>query len=234
MAKDQSAFNITLEEKAATGTPGVLDQLNLPPALITFLQKNRRTIWTVIGVVAVIVTAAALYDSYRDYTLNKAALAYDQAMLLEDASKQKDALQAVVDEYGSTPSVTWARVSLAHLEQNAGNPQGAITQLTALNNELKEQDALKPLVLVNLGGLYEQDNQLDQAEQMYQQLKTTKGFEAMALSSLGRVYETMGQKDKAVEAYQQYMGLKDKGSDTAGSGRSSQDLVQSSLNRLLQ
>jgi hypothetical protein len=59
----------------------------------------------------------------------------------------------------------------------------------------------------------------------------------MALARLGRVYESQGDDDKAVQVYQRYMSLTDKKTDGGGAapGQNSpaQDMVQSSLNRLL-
>jgi predicted negative regulator of RcsB-dependent stress response len=239
-SKPQNVFYVKLEEQAVTGTPGILDQFNLPPAVVTFLQKNQRTIWRVIGAAAVAVTAVALYSSYRDYRLNKAAEAYDQAVAIEDAEKKAAALQKVVDKYGSASAGVWSRIVLAHFDQEAGKTKEALAKLAAIETEISAKSPLKPLLLVNLGGLHEQEKQLDKAEAAYQQLKGFKGFEPMALSSLGRVYEAMGQKDKAVQMYQQYMGLTELGKDKKGNDNASvrqdfpeREIVQASLNRLL-
>lgn len=237
-SKPQNVFYVKLEEKAVTGTPGILDQFNLPPAVVTFLQRNQRTIWRVIGIAAAVVVVAALYESYRGYPLNKAAEAYDQAMQ-EDGQNKAAALQKVAEDYGATSSATWSRIALAHLDQEAGKTKEAVAKLTVIDAELSMKDALKPLLLANLGGLYEQDKQFDQAEKAYLQLKGIKGFEAMALSSLGRVYEATNKKDKAVQMYQQYMGLteigKEKREDNAAARQDfpEREIVQASLNRLL-
>lgn len=232
MAKQQSPFDLKhIEETAAVETSGVLDQLNLPPALTDFLRKNQRIIWIVVGVIAAVVTVVSLYSSYRYYAFNKAAQAYDQALML-DGDQKKVALQKVADSYGSTPSSIWSRVELAHLDQKAGQVKGAIEKLTAINNDLLEKDLLKPLILVNLGGLYEQDKQPDKAVSVYQELKTLKGFEAQAANSLGRVYETQGNMEKSIQMYQQYLTL------TISEGTASQQdnparaTVQAKLNRL--
>lgn len=230
--KPQNVFHVKLEEKAVTGTPGILDQFSLPPAVVTFMQKNQRKIWTAVSVVAAVVVAAALYESYRSYILNKTAEAYDQALLLEDAQKKTAALQKIAEDYGTAPAGVWSRIALAHLDQEAGKSKEAIAKLTAID---AKDDALKSLLLVNLGGLHEQEKQFDQAEKIYLQLKTVKGFEAIALSSLGRVYEALGRKDQAVQMYQQYMGLTEigKGKKEGDAAFPEQEIVQASLNRLL-
>ncbi|WP_420208301.1 YfgM family protein [Candidatus Electronema sp. JC] len=236
-SKPKHVFNVTLQEQAAVGTPGVLDQLHLPPAVISFLQKNQRMIWRIVIIAAVAVTVVSLYFSWREHTLNKAAAAYDQAVEIADAQQKRDALQKVADDYGSTPSALWSRIALAHLDQQEGKTKEAIAKLTAVEAEVSAKNALKPLLLVNLGGLHEQDKQFDKAEAAYQQLKGFKGFEPMALDSLGRVYEAAGQKDKAVQMYQQYMGLTELGKEKKEGAPvhsfPERELVQASLNRLL-
>ncbi|WP_417910802.1 YfgM family protein [Candidatus Electronema sp. PJ] len=231
--KPQNVFHVRLEDQPKIG---VLDQLHLPPEVITFLQKNQQTIWRVIIAVAIVVTAASLYNSYRNYYANKSAVAYDQAIALEDVQKKTAALQKVAEDYGSASAGTWSQIALAHLDQEAGKTKEAIAKLTAIEAKISAKSPLKPLLLANLGGLYEQEKQFDKAEAAYQQLKGFKGFEPMALDSLGRVYEAMGSKDKAVQMYQQYMGLTEMGKEKKeGAGRSfpEQELVQASLNRLL-
>ncbi len=207
MSNKESAFDLKhIEDNAASEMSGVLDQLNLPPAFIDFLRKNQRKIWTVIGITAVIVTVVSLYGSYRSYTVNKAAKAYDQALLLEGAEK-KTALETVAADFSSTASGVWSQVELARIDQEAGDNGAAITRLSEINSSLKESSLMKPLVLVNLGGLYEQENQLDQAVTVYQKLQNQIGFEAMAANNLGRVYEAQDKKDQARGMYNKYLSL---------------------------
>jgi predicted negative regulator of RcsB-dependent stress response len=234
MAKQSSAFDLKhIEETAVVEPSGVLDQLNLPPALTDFLRKNQRIIWIVIAVVATVVTVVSLYGSYRTYTLNKAAEAFDQALMLDGAQK-KTALVEVVEKYGSTPSATWSRVELARMDEKEGNLKGAIEILNEINAPLKTGNLLKPLVLVNLGGLYEQNNQPDQALVVYQELKAIKGFEPQAVNSLGRVYESKGDKKQAAAMFREYLNL------TAVEGKDPQQddavrtMVRAALNRLQQ
>jgi predicted negative regulator of RcsB-dependent stress response len=232
MAKQQSAFDLKhIEETAAVETSGILDQLNLPQPLTDFLQKNQRTIWIVVGIVAAVVTVVSLYGSYRGYTLNKAAKAYDQALVL-DGDQKKVALEKVADKYGSTPSAIWSRVELAHMDQAAGELTGAIDKLTAVNSGLKENSLLKPLILVNLGGLYEQNKQPEKALSVYQELKTLKGFESVAVNSLGRVYEAQGNNEKAAQMFQQYLTMTTSEETAPQQDDPVRAMVRAGLNRL--
>ncbi len=237
MSKQQSSFHLNdLRENAHVEQHnGVLDQLDLPPGLIEFLQKNHRKIWTVVSIVAAVIIIAALYDTYRTYTLNKAAKAYDAALLLE-GEQRKAALEKVEEDFSSTPSAGWSQIQLSRLDQEAGKYKEAVERLEALKGELGEEDLLRPLVLANLGALYEQEKALDKAVAAYELLQKKEGFEALALNGLGRVYETMGKKDQAVAMYQRYMSLTEKKGEAAGPAQNSlaRDMVQASLNRLLQ
>ncbi len=236
MDKEQRAFNMKLEEQARMGTPGVLDQLNLPPSLITFLQKNQRQIWTLVAVIATVVVVYSLYGSYQKYRLNKASLAYDQALEIEEGAERRAALEQVLKDYASTPSGLWSRVALAHLDQAEENTQAAIARLTALDTDLNDKDLLKPLVLINVAVLYERENNFQQAESTYQRLRSFKGFEALALNHLGQLYEAHEQPAQAITVYQQYMGLAELAAEGNAPSQnfSARDMVQASLNRLLQ
>jgi DNA-binding SARP family transcriptional activator len=77
---------------------------------------------------------------------------------------------------------------------------------------------------------------LNKAVAIYKALQQREGFEEMALSSLGRTYEAMGNKEEAIAMYQRYMSLTDEKQGTTGPGQNSlaRDMVQASLNRLLQ
>ena len=237
MSKQQSSFHLNdlRENSHLEQYNGVLDELNLPPGVVGFLQKNQRKIWTVVILIAVVVIVASLYDSYRTYTLDKAAKSYDEALLLQGEEKIA-ALNKTKDKFSSTPSALWSQIQLTHLDQEKGKYQKAIERLEALKLELDEEDLLKPLVMANLGALYEQSNALNKAVAIYKALQQREGFEEMALSSLGRTYEAMGNKEEAIAMYQRYMSLTDENQEITGPGQNSlaRDMVQASLNRLLQ
>ncbi|MCI5166530.1 MAG: hypothetical protein D3903_10670 [Candidatus Electrothrix sp. GM3_4] len=235
MSKQQSSFELNdlRDNSHIEQHSGVLDQLDLPPGIIEFLQKNQRKIWTVVILVAAVVIIASLYGSYRTYSLNKATKAYDAALLLE--GKQRTiALNTVQEDYSSTPSGAWGQIQLAHIDQEAGKYKESISRLETLKSDLGEEDLLKPLVLANLGALYEQNKQLDKAVAAYEILQKRKGYGALALSNLGRLYESMGKNEQAMATYQRYMSLTERQGE-AGPAQNSltRDIVQANLNRLL-
>ncbi len=221
-----------VKEKALVETSGLLDQLNLPPALVSFLRRNQRTIWIVVACVAAVVTAVSLYNSYRAYQLNKAATALDKAMELS-GEERKAALSEVSTEFASTPSGLWARISLAHLARDEGDIDQAAGILAEVNGRVKDRNPLKPLLLAELGHLYEQKQDLDRAAATFEALQAWDGFLPEALVSLGRVYEKQDKKDRAIEMYKKYLDQTREGQGPLP-GDDTRDLVQARLNRLQQ
>jgi len=215
---DQSVFDPNkIRETAASETSGLLDELNLPPGFIAFLRKNQRPLWIIVAVVATVVTVVSLYGSYQNYRENKAVAALDAAMLA-DKGQQVSLFKQVITDYASTPTGHWARIELAKIDIKAGRLDDAIAQFTQVNQEIKEGNPLKPLVLYKLAGLLEEKKDYDTALARYQELVMFHGFDADAQYAMARVYTAMDKKPEAVTAYQQYLSLTEK-SPAGGQGR---------------
>ncbi|PIE56001.1 MAG: hypothetical protein CSA34_06200 [Desulfobulbus propionicus] len=184
---------------------GLLEHLNLPPKAVTFIRKHQRTIWVVVILLALTVTAVSLYTSYRERRIAKGAAALETAMA---ATADKDMqLQGVIDEYGSTPSGIWARIELARYHVEQGERQQGIAELEAVKKDLGADSSLLPLVLLNLGGLHEEEDKLNVAVAEYEELSRITGFSADAWFALGRVAEEQGKPQEAVSFYQKYLGV---------------------------
>lgn len=202
----ESAFDRkNLEETAVVQPPGLLEQLNLPPAAITFLRKNQRMVWIVTGCIALAVVTVALYNEYSASRDEKAATALSLA-LLEEGTKKQGMLNQVVDEYASTSSGLWGRIELAHLAVEQGELVKAIQDFNDVNNDVSAKNPVKPLVLYALGALYEKNNELSKAVDSFNELSTYKAFELSSYEALGRLYEEQEQKAKAVEMYKKALG----------------------------
>ncbi len=207
---DQSAFDRNhIETKAVSETSGILDQLNLPPAVHSFLRNNQRTIWIIVSIIVIAVVTAALYNSYRKYQINQAVSALDTAKLAEDG-KRVELLQQVIEKYSSTPSALWARVELAKTAAEKEDLASAISELEQVNKSISGKNPMKPLVLYRLAGLHEEKGDLDAAIALYQELTTYSGFTADAHYAMGRVYVAMNEKPEAVAQYNQYLSLTEK------------------------
>lgn len=212
---DQSAFDRNhIETTAVSETSGVLDQLNLPPAVTAFIRKNQRTIWIVVSIVVITVVTVALYDSYRTYRINKAVSALDAARIAEEG-QQVELLQQVVDKYSSTPAALWARVELAKKAADKGEIPAAIDELQKVNSSITGKNPLKPLVLTRLAGLHEQKGDPDAAITLYQKLVEFAGFAPDAHYAMARVYVAMEKKPEAIAQYRKYLSLTED-ADTGG------------------
>lgn len=205
MSKESAFDRQNIEESAVIKPPGLLEQLNLPPAVITYLRKNQRMLWIVTGCVALAIVTVALYNEYSDSREQKAASALTIVLQKEGTEKQ-ELLAQVVDEYASTSSGLWGRIELAHIAVEQGEIVKAIQDFNAVKNEVSAKNPVKPLVLYALGALYEKNNELDKAVDSYTELSTYKAFELGSYEALGRLYEEQGQKEKAVEVYKKALG----------------------------
>jgi len=211
----QSAFDQNHIETSAVSQPeGLLDQLNLPPTVVSFMRANRRMLWIVVSLVVVTVVTVALYDSYRGYQRDQAVSALDAANQAA-GDKRVELLDKVVEKYGTTPSGLWARIALSQEDTRKKDFSAAITKLEEVKSQLSEKNPLKPLVLFRLAGLKEQQGKGDAAIALYQELLPFATYAAEAHYAMGRVYVEQGKKPEAVAQYRQYLTLTEK---RAGSG----------------
>ena len=201
---EQSAFDPKKIELHTLGPGiGLLEQLNLPPKAIVFIRKNQRTVWLVVSMCVILAVAASAYTTYRDYRAGKAASALDVALAAAPDNRQM--LESVAKEYGSTSSGLWAQLELAVLEEKEGQLPEAITRLAAINTGLAARSPLKPLVLTKLAGLYENGQQFDKALALYTELAANASFASEAYRAMGRVNEQLGRKEDAAAMYAQYL-----------------------------
>lgn len=201
---EQSAFDReNIELQTMSPAPGLLEQFNLPPAVIAFIRRNQRTIWLIVAGCLAIVVAVSVYISYRDYRADKAASALDAALIAKKDSRLL--LEKVGQDYGSTPSGLWAKLELAFLEEKEGKRPEAISRLEAINGDLSAKSLLKPLVLGKLAALYENTRQFDKALTLYTELAAKDGYATEAYRAMGRVNEQLGKKAEALAMYAKYL-----------------------------
>jgi predicted negative regulator of RcsB-dependent stress response len=206
---EQSAFDPKkIELHSVSPGIGLLEQLNLPPKAIAFIRKNQRAIWLVVSLCVILAVAASAYSSYSEYRAGKAASALDAA--LAAAPDNRQLLENVAKEYGSTSSGLWAQIELAVIEEKEGQLPQVISRLAEINSGLAAESPLKPLILTKLAGLYENGRQYDKALAHYTELATNEGFAAEAYRAMGRINEQLGKKEAAAAMYTQYL-------ETAGS-----------------
>jgi predicted negative regulator of RcsB-dependent stress response len=227
---EQSAFDPKKIELQQLGpVMGLLEQFNLPPKAITFIRKNQQAIWLTISMCVLLAVAISAYTAYVDHRAGKAAAALDAALIAKQDNRQM--LEKVVQEYGSTASGLWAQIDLAFLEDKEGQRPKAISRLVEINAGVSAKSPLKPLVLTKLAGLYENEQQFDKAIALYTELAVNEGFAPAAYRALGRVNEQLGKKDEAAAMYGKYLELT---GSKSGQGKADpiREMIQYRLNQL--
>jgi len=208
---------------------GLLEQFNLPPKAIRFIRRHQRAIWLTLSAGIVLALAVSGFTTWREYQEDKAASALETARIAKQDNRQM--LEKVVQEYGSTSSALWAKIELAWLEEKEGQRPQAISRLAAINTDLAARSPLKPLVLTKLVGLYEQEQQFDQAIAIATELAAIDGFAPAAYRALGQLHELAGKKEAAAAMYGKYLELTGAQADQ-GKADPMRDIVQSRLNQL--
>ncbi len=228
---EQSAFNKGhVEEATLVEADGLLEQLNLPPAMVAFLRKNKTIIWIIVFCIITAVTVTALYGTYTEYKVRKAANALTEAVSAE--GDQKSALlNNVVNDYGSTPVGTWARVELAHLAVSEGRLDEGIETLLAIQGKIGSDNPLYTLVTSELAALYENSAKFDKAVENYKLLTGVTSFSSNAHEALGRIYEKQGKKQDALGMYEKYLVLTKDSGDAPLINRM-REMIQARIHRL--
>lgn len=196
---DESVFEKRHVEPNAMGdVEGLLEHFNLPPAVIKYVRKNKRTLQIVLASVLILAVSLALYDSYREKRLEKASSALSQALSKAGDDKEK-ALQGVMAEFPGTVSARWANVELAHLEMGKAQFKEAADRYAAIRDDLKESDPLYALTVFGFAQALEARLEYDAASAAYQQLKDIKGYQIIGYIGMARIQEAQGKSDKALE-----------------------------------
>jgi predicted negative regulator of RcsB-dependent stress response len=183
----------------------LLDELNLPPKLISFIRENARNLQIACVSIAVVVLGWVLYNNYTELQESKSASLLASALQESSIEQKTLALANVMEEYPRTDSALWSSVELAHLEYQDGKFQEAAVRYETILGELPGDSSLAPLVRLNLAQSYEELNDLDNALTQYKSLKTVTGFEREAILAMGRIYEFTNEPQAARQIYEEYL-----------------------------
>lgn len=201
----ENAFNKRLTaETTMDRVEGLLEHFNLPPKAITFIRVHQKTIKITLIVLLVAVVSGSLYKTYRENVREEASSALAAAMR-QSGTEQTDALQKVVDNYGSTASALWAKIELAHLDMKNGAYAEAGAKYGKILGEVEKSSPLYPLVLFGIAQAYEADKRYAEAISQYDALKTIKGFEHLAYTGIGRIEEMQGNFDRAIAVFNEFL-----------------------------
>lgn len=193
-----------VEPSAMGDVEGLLEHFNLPPAVISYIRRNKRMIQAAVATVLIAVVALALYDSYRQKRIEQASSALSTAMQKAGSDREK-AMRAVATEFAGTTSARWAEVELAHLAMGASKFKEAAEQYRAIRGELGKSDPLYALTVFGYAQAKEAGHEYDEATAAYQELKGIDGYQAIGSTGIARILETQGKIDKAIEALTTYL-----------------------------
>jgi len=203
---ERSAFEkIHEDESEQNDLGGVLEQLNLPPAVVTFVRENKRLVQICIAALVLIVVAWALYDSYRDKKIEEASSALSMAADVDDNQAKIEALRAVSENYSGTTSALWAKVNTAHEMMKTDQKQDALNAYTEIHDELDSSSPLYPLVTIGVAQAHASLGNFDASAVEYENLKGIEGYDDVGYSGLARISEERGDFPKALSIYEEYL-----------------------------
>jgi predicted negative regulator of RcsB-dependent stress response len=201
----ESAFNKRLTaETTIDKVEGLLEHLNLPPKVVSFIRGHLRIIQVAVAVVVAAIVFTSLYGSYRERQKEEAASALAKAMK-QTQGGQVEALRKVSEEFGSTSSALWAKVEIAHLAMQKGSFSEAGDKYRKILAEIDKANPLYPLVLFGLAQALEADKKFPDAAKEYDTLKGFKGYEQIAYTGMGRLEEVQGNIEKAIAVYNNFL-----------------------------
>ena len=148
-----------------------MEELNLPPEVISFVRKNSRNLQICLIIFVILVFSWIFYDYYSERQENKSASLLASAMQIEAKEEKLFVLGKVVAEYSGTDAALWGKLELAHLDYEEGAFDAAVAKYEEIAAKLPADSSLVPLVRINLAQSYEETGQYDQAIAQYNLLK---------------------------------------------------------------
>lgn len=168
-------------------------------------QRNRPILTLAIVLVALGAAGIFYYGRYKD-TLNAGAATQLEELQLrldggDQAAVQAD-LQLFLERFGSTPFADEARIALAQVSTELGDPEGAVDVLAPLARDVESPLGAQAAAL--LASIYEDVGNGEAAEGLYLRLadQARLGFQARdALADAARLRREAGDAAGAVELY---------------------------------
>lgn len=207
MAKENSVFDKEwVDERDKNNLEGLLEQLNVPAAGITFIRENKRLLQIIAVLLVVAVVSWALYSSYRKNKIEEAGSALTVALNMEQ-EQMMEALAAIGKDYSGTDAALWAEIKTAQELVKAAKTEDANIKYKELRSSVSGSSSLKALLIFGIAQTDEALGQYPEAALQYGELKTIEGFQEIGLSGLARIYEIQGESDKALAVYQEHLSF---------------------------
>lgn len=203
---DKSAFDKDAITSINSESRNFLEELNLPPAVISFIRKNSKQLQ--IAAVALILATIAYsgVDYYLGNQRQQAASLLARAMK-SDGLQAESQLQELVSSYSSSAAARWGQLELGNRAYNAGNFTAAVASYQQVLDDIGKNSPLTPLVYYGIAIAHEAAGDFDQSMHFYELLKDIKGFEPQGYLGLGRIYEAKQLPDLAKENYNKFLAL---------------------------
>ena len=208
MAKEDIFDKEYVDERDKNNLEGLLEQLNLPPAVVKFVRDNKRAVQAVIAALVILVVGWALYDSYRDGRVEKSSEALFAAQEL-NGQQMLDKLAEVEKNYNGTDAALWAGINAAQELMNDSNMTEAERKFMEIRDDLSASSPLFPLVSVGIAQAAEAGKNLEVAASEYSGLIELDGYQDIGYLGAARVHELQGNQEKALELYENYLATLD-------------------------
>jgi predicted negative regulator of RcsB-dependent stress response len=201
----ESAFDKRhVEASALSDVEGLLEHLNLPPAVIKYIRTHKKKLQIAAALFLVMIVALAVYDSYRGKRIEEAASAL--AVALQKGPEEKGgALAKVASDFSGTTSALWAGVELAHLDMQTGKFAEAADKYQKIRNDLDKSDPLYALTMFGVAQAREANHDYPEAFATYQEIKNIDGYQVIGYTGMARIQETQGKVDSALETLNEFL-----------------------------
>jgi len=180
----------------------LLDELQLPPRVASFIREQADTLKKLVIAFVVIVSAWSFWGWYSEKQQNDSTALLAEAMLQSDSTARQELLARVVDEYSSSDAALWSRMTLAQQHQKAGDYGAAIGAYNEIVDDVARDNPLYPLVIQAMAVTYEIHGSSQEALANYAALRDMPGFAATGYLGEARIHEKMGQLDEARDSYE--------------------------------
>ena len=200
--EEHSAFTKRHIEEVTTAKQTLLEEMNLPPAVIAYIRANKVMLWSLFFAIIALICGYRYYNYYTLKVKNNGAQALSLALEQQDEAGRKAALQQVAAKYGSSGAGDWSKIHQARDLAENGNYDQALTLFNEVFVDYDQRDAGYPLLVNGIGQLHEAKGDNEQALSWYEKLRAAPGFQAYGYIASGRVYEKMANNAKAREMYE--------------------------------
>ncbi|MBU0909022.1 MAG: tetratricopeptide repeat protein [Proteobacteria bacterium] len=200
--QNNSPFTKLHVEEVTQAKRTLLDELNLPPKARKFITENAKTLQIALIALVVLISVWNIYNYYTQKQKNDSAALLAQAMQQTDVEARDKELQQVIKDYSGSGAAMWSRITLAHEQVEKKDYAKAQEELAAIKKDLGKSNPLLPLVLFDLGQVYEMNGDLDNALSQYTTLREIPGFVIIGYLGEARIYEQKNDSVKARETYE--------------------------------